>query len=136
MMLAAAPMVAKLLPRLASEHEGEVLNVVRAIGRTLKASGADWHDLAAELLHPAPAAIHDHARRPRREQTPRTAPLSPEALRLLRAGLALDAFTSWERGFAETIITAAGRPGWRPSRRQSDIIARLASKAQEAEAHP
>lgn len=134
MAIAAAPKVARLIPLLGSPVDSEALGAARAIGRALKASGSDWHDLAAELLHPAPAAIP--TRRPRRERTPRTAPLSPEAIRLLRAGLALDAFTTWEIGFADTILTAAGRPGWRPSHRQTDIIARLVSKAGEAEAHP
>lgn len=133
---ALAMKVGRILPLLGSDREGEVLAAVAALRRTLGTARLDLHDLAAELLHPAAAAIPHHVRRPRRERTPRTAPLSPEALRLLRAGLALDAFTSWERGFAETIVQAAGRRGWRPSKKQTDIAARLVSKAAEAEAHP
>lgn len=136
MMLVSAGKVARLVPLLGSPNDGEALGAARAIGRVLKASGEDWHRLAAELLHPAPAAILDQARRSRRERAPRTAPFSPEVLRLLRTGLALDAFTTWEIGFADTILTAAGRLGWRPTRKQHDIIARLVSKAAEAEAHP
>lgn len=138
MTLSAAPRIAKLLPRLASSHDAEVVATARAIERTLKASGQDWHDLAREIGHPAPATVISahRARRPRREWTPRTAPLDPEALRLLQAGLALDAFTPWERGFAETTITASRRRGWHPTKKQTDVIARLVSKAQEAEAHP
>jgi hypothetical protein len=40
------PRIGKLIPRLASEHDGEVIATVRAIERTLKAAGRDWHDLA------------------------------------------------------------------------------------------
>jgi hypothetical protein len=39
----------KLLPRLASEHDGEVVNTVRAISRTLAVAGLDWHALTDAL---------------------------------------------------------------------------------------
>lgn len=38
--------LSKLIPRLATNHDGEVVATARAIDRTLKASGADFHDLA------------------------------------------------------------------------------------------
>jgi hypothetical protein len=41
------PTLGKLIPRLASNHDGEILAAARAIGRALKSSGHDWHDLAA-----------------------------------------------------------------------------------------
>jgi hypothetical protein len=41
-----APLISKLIPRLASDHDGEIVATARAIGRTLKAAGRDWHDLA------------------------------------------------------------------------------------------
>jgi hypothetical protein len=41
-----APLVSKLIPRLASDHDGEVVATARAIGRVLSAAGRDWHDLA------------------------------------------------------------------------------------------
>lgn len=40
----------KLVPRLASEHPGEIVATVAAIGRTLVGAGLDWHDLAARLI--------------------------------------------------------------------------------------
>jgi hypothetical protein len=42
-----APRITKLLPLLASDRDGEVVAAVRAIDRTLKAEGLDWHALAA-----------------------------------------------------------------------------------------
>jgi hypothetical protein len=46
----------KLVPMLSSDKPGEVNAAVAAIGRTLKAAGADWHDLAKALTKPgAPA---------------------------------------------------------------------------------
>lgn len=41
--------VAKLLPRLASDQNGEVAATAAAIQRTLKAAGHDLHDLAAHV---------------------------------------------------------------------------------------
>jgi hypothetical protein len=38
--------VAKLLPRLASNHDGEVVVTARAIDRTLKTAGLDFHAIA------------------------------------------------------------------------------------------
>ena len=40
------PKLCKLLPRLASNHDGEVVATVAAIERTLHSVGLDWHDLA------------------------------------------------------------------------------------------
>jgi hypothetical protein len=37
---------------LASDHDGEVVATARAIGRLLKSTGHDWHDLAASLRLP------------------------------------------------------------------------------------
>ncbi|MCJ2105691.1 hypothetical protein MKK70_09960 [Methylobacterium sp. E-041] len=44
-----AAKLAKILPRLGSEHDGEIINTVRAISRTLAAAGLDWHALAAAV---------------------------------------------------------------------------------------
>ena len=44
--------LAKLLPRLASNHDGEVVATARAIERVLKTKGHDFHDLAAALCRP------------------------------------------------------------------------------------
>lgn len=41
--------VLALLPRLASDADGEVVATARLIGRQLKAAGTDWHDLVARL---------------------------------------------------------------------------------------
>ena len=41
-----AAKLAKIIPRLATEHEGEVLATVGAISRTLVVAGLDWHDIA------------------------------------------------------------------------------------------
>jgi hypothetical protein len=47
---AIAPVLGKLIPRLASNHDGEVIATVRAIERVLKSSGRDWHDLSHAIV--------------------------------------------------------------------------------------
>jgi hypothetical protein len=61
-----APKLAKLLPVLASPADGEVVGAARAIDRTLRANGCDWHDLAAALERHVdsgelPESVHDVA---------------------------------------------------------------------------
>ena len=49
------PKLAKLLPRLASDHDGEVVATARAISRTLASAGFDFHDLAGALDRSEPS---------------------------------------------------------------------------------
>jgi hypothetical protein len=56
-----APLISKLIPRLASQYDGEVVATARAIERTLKAAGRDWHDLAA-AIQPLPTDWRSLAR--------------------------------------------------------------------------
>src|SRR5262249_8102468 len=46
------PTIGKLIPRLASDYDAEILATVRAIERLLKSAGHDWHDLAASITKP------------------------------------------------------------------------------------
>jgi hypothetical protein len=41
--------LAKLLLMLSSERDGEVVSAARAIGRSLRGAGTDWHGFAARL---------------------------------------------------------------------------------------
>jgi hypothetical protein len=45
-MSALAPRVGQLVRLLGSDKEGKIINAAHALGRTLKAHGHDWHDLA------------------------------------------------------------------------------------------
>jgi hypothetical protein len=40
------PVIARLIPRLGSPFDGEIIATARAIERTLKSEKLDWHDLA------------------------------------------------------------------------------------------
>jgi hypothetical protein len=55
-----AQRVSKLVLMLSSQHDGEVVSAARAISRTLKSTGADWHDLVAGLTRqPTSRAPHE-----------------------------------------------------------------------------
>ncbi len=54
--------LAALIPRLASDKDGEVVATAPAIGRQLPKNGNDWHDLAALLTAPAVAYPEPDAR--------------------------------------------------------------------------
>lgn len=43
------PKLAKLIPLLSSDKDGEVVATARAIERTLRAQGCDWHDFASAV---------------------------------------------------------------------------------------
>jgi hypothetical protein len=59
---ALAPKLSKLLPLLSSDQDGEVVATARAIGRTLKGAGLDFHTLSEALLDPR--AVFIEPRRP------------------------------------------------------------------------
>lgn len=61
--------VAKLLPRLASDQNGEVAAVAAAIQRTLKSAGHDLHDLA-EHVAAEPRTVVVYRERPAEPQHP------------------------------------------------------------------
>jgi hypothetical protein len=46
----------KMVLRLSSDQPGEVVAAATAIERTLRAIGADWHDLVAQLMAPSRSA--------------------------------------------------------------------------------
>jgi hypothetical protein len=56
-----AERLTKLLLMLSSDQPGEVVSAARAIDRTLKDTGADWHDFAARLSAPAKTAHRNGA---------------------------------------------------------------------------
>ena len=56
---APAPRLDPLIRRLATNHDGEVVATVRAIGRALKAAGHDFHDLADAVSGGLPARLED-----------------------------------------------------------------------------
>jgi hypothetical protein len=52
--------IARMIPRLGSPFDHEVVATARAIERTLKPLGFDWHDVAAAMTAQAPPTQWDY----------------------------------------------------------------------------
>jgi hypothetical protein len=112
--------IAKLIPRLASTFDGEVVATVRAIERALRSAGYDLHDLAA-------AAVNGPSRRtqePPRQSRPHT----DDDWRSLHAGC-LDhgrgRLRSREWDFVESLTQWRGDLSEKQLKWLRDIAARL-----------
>ncbi|KQP77430.1 hypothetical protein [Methylobacterium sp. 37f] len=92
--------LAKLLPHLASEHDGEVVATARAIGRTLTVAGLDWHDLAGAIQAPLLEATMSAA--PKRSSSSAFRDIDPSAS-CSRPGMRL-----WDTQRVEPWSRAAG----------------------------
>ena len=126
--------LAKLLPLLASDKGGEVIATAAAVGRTLAAAGADWHDLADHVERDAEPIIvrldapaHQHQRR-----TVGVVNLSEaerhDMVAALRRGRARFFLTFWEDEFAGSIIERLRVPRCSLTVRQLEIATRLVAK--------
>ena len=139
-----APKLAKIIPMLSSPNDGEVVNTARAIERTLKGIGADWHDLAKALTAPAmarPEAAEPKPKPPRQDwESPRytTAPprwrsLQPgERIMAFDVIFTLDALSPWEIDFARSIYPRLrARPETRFTDKQVSVLDGLLVKVWE-----
>lgn len=106
--------IGKLVLMLSSDQPGELQAAAAAIGRTLQAEGATWHDLAASIT--APVATNDD--KPKRDE-----PETDGNERLFSEMLELD-LTDWECRFVVSV-----RRQWRRHRRlsekQIDVLSRI-----------
>ncbi|TLG75154.1 hypothetical protein [Methylocystis sp. B8] len=139
---AIANKLAAILPRLASNHDGEVVATARAIDRTLKSVGADWHDLTEAFTRGAAVIIirDRKAAKPEpkpssRKPPPRSAP-SWDSLSLAGriAWLTICAekacLSPWEQSFAESILVSLRDDPYRPlSPKQKGICDRIIRSA-------
>ena len=108
-----SPMLGKLIPRLASNHEGEVVATARAIERLLKSNGCDWHDLAAALCRqPVPISVLNDWRSLARFCASNAAQLTERELNFLATlarwhGAPTSKQLSWLHKIAERLRSAA-----------------------------
>lgn len=111
----------KLLPRLASNHDGEVVATVAAITRTLEAGGHDLHDLAAHLTEPSRIVIV-HRDRPTDAPPPDA---SDTIAWCLNEGA--ERMSEWEDSFVRSLArqVAGGRP---PSPKQAAVLDDIAAR--------
>jgi hypothetical protein len=71
--------IGKLVPRLASEFEGERIATVAAIDRVLKAAGFDWFDFTHAIVTPASSAAASPQQPRRRPSRPPSQPPPPQS---------------------------------------------------------
>ena len=62
-----APKLSKLIPMLGTDHDGKVVATVRAISRTLKGVGLDFHNLVEALCDPRPSYAYARPQTPEKE---------------------------------------------------------------------
>jgi hypothetical protein len=110
-----APMLPKLCPlirMLGSSNDGEALNAARAIGRTLRSAGRDFHDLASALEAGDEAPYVRVVYRDRPQQPAARDPLLPptwndmgraQQVAMIDAILRADESTAWESEFLSDI---------------------------------
>jgi hypothetical protein len=79
-MAVVAPRLTKLIPLLSSNHDGEVIATVRAIGRTLQGAGMDFHNLVEALSELKPAYAPPPPAKKEPEPTPQPTSLRDIAL--------------------------------------------------------
>jgi hypothetical protein len=136
-MTAPAAKLALIIPRLGSDHDGEVVATARAISRTLTAAGLDWHDLAAAAKTALPVG-RGPVPPPRDEtSTPLWSELAPEGK---LAWLALFGgqtwLSKWDLDFVASIAAqAAANPFRAFSHKQQIILNRLIARAVGYGAH-
>jgi hypothetical protein len=123
--------VAKLIPRLASNHDG--VATARAIERTLKSQKLDWHDLAAAVI--APPTQWDYEREWPRTKSPW--PESDESAEIrawLRAVSREDWPNDWSQSFIANILARQSLD--RLSKKQIAVINNIISEAHRRGVRP
>lgn len=118
-----APKLGALIPRLASDHDGEIIATVRALRRVLEGEGLDLHDLADALAGPPVC------------QPPRAAPFDARDWRRAAGWCAARAERLSDKEAAFVARLADG--GWRRPTitvKQDEWLADIVAKLREGEA--
>lgn len=122
-----APRVKQLVLMLSSDQDGEVISAARALGRTLRAAGSDWHELADSLVSISPA-----------QRPPKSPPRTPTWAHVDNPQDFLDKIKTepwlnpWESEFVTSIRAQLERFMPRePSPKQRAVLDRLVRRAVE-----
>jgi hypothetical protein len=119
-----APKLAKLIPLLGSDRDGEVVAAARGIVRALATTGLDLHDfakMATKTAEPGRPFTIDDIKSAYKEQEVVRWPWQDAAMECLNSGFE---WNDWEDGFLVNMC------GWRSriSDRQEEILDRLCGK--------
>ena len=121
--VALAPKLTKLVLLLGSDKPGEVVAAAAAIGRTLHAGGADWHDLAEVISRPGP----EPTRPPAHSRLRRWQDIAQgDRAAWLGVLIASQALSEWERSFCVSVRALIVSTPWKPlSAKQVAILDRV-----------
>ncbi len=128
--------IVKLIPRLASNFDGEVVATARAIGNTLKSAGRDWHDIAQAFsaFVGKPAPRQEPSSRNAWSRTEEAAPLWSE-LTVTRRSAWLSAIhgrywlSIWEADFVADMLARDHASLHRVSSKQEIALNRIIARA-------
>jgi hypothetical protein len=126
--LAFPPVLARLIPRLGSPFDHEVLATARAIERTLKSQKLDWHDVAAAVTAQAPPTQWDYG--PYRTESGD----AQQIRRWLEAISREDWLNSWTAGFVADLLRRDSLDGL--SGKQTACVNRIIRQAQDRGVRP
>lgn len=124
------PKIAKLIPRLGTDSDGECVATVRAIERTLKSAGLDLHDLAKIVEQYAgdrSSPEHGFDTGP----PPMWAEMNTCARRAWLCALLRKAeqLSAWEETFVRDIAAKTSFSGFSTSPKQSSTLTQIIAKA-------
>ena len=128
MTLALPPVISRMIPRLGSPHDAEVVATARAIERVLKSEKRDWHDVAAAVAQ-APPTQWDY------EPPPRTESDDAQQIRAWLTAIAgEDWLNSWSAGFVSDLLCRDSLD--RLTGKQMACIDRIIRQAQDRGVRP
>jgi hypothetical protein len=117
------PVLARLIPLLASPYDHEVVATARAIERTLKSQKLDWHDLAAVVTTRAPPAQWDY-------EPPRTESGAAAEMRAWLEVISRENWlNAWTAGFVADLLLRSSLDGL--TGKQTACVNRIIRQAQD-----
>jgi hypothetical protein len=122
MTAALPPILSRLIPRLGSSFDGEVVATARAIERTLKSQKLDWNDLAAAVIAPPIQWNGDREEWPRAESDE-----SAEIRAWLQAVSHEDWPNDWSQSFIANILARQSLD--RLSKKQLAVVNNIITEA-------
>jgi hypothetical protein len=123
------PVLARLIPRLGSPYDGEIVATARAIERVLKSEKRDWHDLAAAVTAQAPPTQWDY------DEPYRTESDAAQHMRDWLISISRETWLNdWTAGFVSDLLSRDSLDRLTP--KQAACVDRIIRQAQDRGVRP
>jgi hypothetical protein len=120
--------ISRLIPRLGSPHDGEVVATARAIERVLKSEKRDWHDVAAAVTAQAPPTQGDY-------EPPRSESDDAQQMRAWLQAISCECWlNAWTAGFVSDLLRRPSLDGL--SGKQTACVDRIIRQAYDRGVRP